>query len=97
MATYISLCKLNREGIEGAKDLPSGIEEACTQYESMGGGVLGVCAVVGEYDFAAAGQAPRDGAQMTCGLSLGAGGNARPRTLRTCSKEEFAKIVRKLR
>lgn len=96
MPTYIGLFKLTDQGIKGIKEAPQRLEEAMTAYEKMGGKVLGFYLVMGEYDYVAIGEAPSDEVQVTFALALGSKGFVRTTTLKAFTKEEFAKIAKKL-
>jgi uncharacterized protein with GYD domain len=96
MPTYITLYKFTDQGIRSIKEIPQRIEEAIKNFEQMGGKVIGVYSVMGEYDIVALGEAPNDEAAMSFALALGSQGNIRSTTLKAFSKEAFAAIVRKL-
>jgi uncharacterized protein with GYD domain len=51
---------------------------------------------MGEYDYVAIGEAPSDEVQVAFALALGSKGFVRTTTLKAFTKEEFAKIVKKL-
>jgi uncharacterized protein with GYD domain len=96
MPTYIGLFKLTDRGITEIKEAPQRIEEAMKAYEAMGGKVIGLYTVMGEYDYVAIGEAPSDEVQMTFSLALGTKGFVRTTTLKAFTKEEFAEMVVKL-
>ena len=96
MPTYITLYRFTDQGINAIKDIPQLIEEAVKEYEAMGGKVIGVYAVMGEYDMVAIGEIPNDMAAMTFALALGSRGNVRSTTLKAFTKEEFAGMIKKL-
>jgi uncharacterized protein with GYD domain len=96
MPTYIGLFKLTDQGIKGIKEAPQRLEEVMSAYEKMGGKVLGFYTVMGEYDYVAIGEAPSDEVHMAFALALGSKGFVRTTTLKAFTKEEFAKIVKKL-
>ena len=86
MPTYVTLYKLTQQGVEGLKDLPDGIDEVCGLYESMGGKIIGIYALMGsEYDFVAIGEAPDEDMQLTFALRLVSRGNATSQTIRAFS------------
>ena len=62
----------------------------------MGGKVLGVYSVMGEYDYVAISESPSDEVTMSTLLALGSAGNVRTTTLKAFTKEEFAEIVKKM-
>jgi uncharacterized protein with GYD domain len=96
MPTYIALYKLTDQGIKSIKDAPNRVKEAIEGAEAMGGKVIGVYAVMGEYDYVSIGEFPSDEVAMTFNLTLGSRGNVRTTTLKAFTKEEFAGIVKKL-
>ena len=96
MPTYIGLYKLTDQGIKNIKDMPQRIEKAIEASESMGGKVLGVYSVLGEYDLVSIAEFPNDETVLTLALALGAQGNVRTTTLKAFTKAEFAEIVKRL-
>jgi uncharacterized protein with GYD domain len=96
MPTYIGLYKLTDQGIRNIKDAPGRLEDAIKGAEAMGGKVIGVYTVMGEYDYVAIGEFPSDKAAMSFALAIGSGGNVRTTTLKAFGKEEFTEIVKKL-
>jgi len=96
MPTYITLYKFTDQGIKGIKDIPQRMEDAIKNYEAMGGKVIGVYTVMGEYDIVAIGEVPSDEIAMTFALALGSQGNVRTTTLKAFTKEQFAAMVKKL-
>ena len=96
MPMYIGLYKLTDQGIKNIKDAPQRVEEAIKAAGAMGGKSLVVYTVMGEYDYVAIGEFPNDETVLTLALAIGAQGNVRTTTLKAFTKEEFAKIVKKL-
>ena len=96
MPTYIGLYKLSDQGIKNVKDMPQRIEKAIEASEAMGGKVLGVYSVLGEYDLVSIAEFPNDETALTLALALGAQGNIRTTTLKAFTKAEFAEIVKRL-
>jgi len=96
MPTYIGLYKLTDQGIKAIKDAPGRVEAAIKAVEKMGGKVIGVYVVMGEYDYVTIGEFPSDEVATTYALALGSLGNVRTTTLRAYTKEEFAAMVKKL-
>jgi len=84
------------QGVKNIKDAPQRIEEGIKAAEAVGGKALGFYTVMGEYDYVAVGEFPNDEVAVTLALALGAQGNLRTKTLKAFTKEEFAKIVKKL-
>jgi uncharacterized protein with GYD domain len=96
MPTYISLFKLTDQGVKDIKDAPGRVEDAIKGAEAMGGKVIAVYSVMGEYDYVTIGEFPSDEAAMSFLLALGSRGNVRSTTLKAFTKEEFAGIVKKV-
>ena len=96
MPLYIGLYKLTDQGIKNIKDAPQRVEEAIKASEAMGGKVLGVYSVLGEYDLVSIAEFPNDETVLTLALALGGQGNVRSTTLKAFTKEKFAEIVGKL-
>ena len=96
MPTYIALYKYTEQGIKNIKDAPNRVKEAIAGAEAMGGKVIGVYSVMGEYDYVTIGEFPSDEVAMTFNLALSMRGNVRTTTLKAFTKEEFAEIVKKL-
>jgi uncharacterized protein with GYD domain len=96
MPTYIGLYKFTDQGIKNIKDAPSRVEDAIKGVEAMGGKVIGVYSVLGEYDYVTIGEFPSDEVAMTYAMALGSRGNVRTTTLKAFTTEEFAQIVKKL-
>ena len=96
MPTYIGLYKMTDQGIKDVKNAPSRVEEAIKGVQAMGGKVLGVYIVMGEYDYVTIGEFPSDEVATAFALALGSRGNVRTTSLRAFTKEEFAEIVKKL-
>ena len=96
MPTYIGLYKLTDQGIKAIKDAPGRVEAAIKAVEKMGGKVIGVYVVMGEYDYVTIGEFPGDEVATTYALALGSLGNVRTTTFRAYTKEEFAAMVKKL-
>jgi len=96
MATYVLLMNLTDQGIKDIKNAPGRIEAAIKALEAMGGKLIGFYTVMGEYDYVAIGEAPRDEVVLAFLLGLGSQGNVRTTTLKAFTREEFAEIVKKL-
>ena len=97
MPTYISLMTLTEQGIKEINKAPQRIADAAKGLEALGGKLVSIYAVMGEYDYVAIAEAPSDEVAMTFLLVLGGMGNTRTTTLRAFSKEEFAALIEKLR
>lgn len=94
--TYILLMNLTEQGGKTIKQAPNRVQAAEKAFAAMGGKLLGMYAVMGEYDYVAIGEIPNDEAAMSFLLSLASLGNVKTKTLRAFPQKEFAKIVKKL-
>jgi uncharacterized protein with GYD domain len=96
MPTFILLMKFTDMGIRRVKDSPGRIEEAIQGWGALGGKLIGLYTVLGEYDLVAIGDAPSDETVVNFILKLGSIGNVRTKTFRAFTKEEFTEMVNKL-
>lgn len=96
MPTYIFLYKLTDQGIKNIKEMPQRMEKAIEASEAVGGKVLGVYSVLGEYDLVSIAEFPNDETVLSLALAFGSQGNVRSTTLKAFTKEEFVEIVKKL-
>ena len=96
MPTYIFLYKLTDQGIRNIKEMPQRMEKAIEASEAVGGKVLGVYSVLGEYDLVSIAEFPNDETVLSLALAFGSQGNVRSTTLKAFTKEEFAEIIKKL-
>lgn len=96
MPTYIFLYKLTDQGIKNIKEMPQRLEKAIEASEAVGGKVLGVYSVLGEYDLVSIAEFPNDETVLSLALAFGSQGNVRSTTLKAFTKEEFTEIVKKL-
>ena len=96
MQTYVTLYKFTDQGIKNIKDIPRLMEEAIKNFEAMGGKVIGLYTLMGEYDIIGIGEAPSDEIAMTFLMALGSRGNVRTTTLKAFTKEQFAAMIKKL-
>ena len=96
MPSYIALMKLTEQGIKDIKNAPRRIGEAVKGLEAMGGRLVSLYTVLGEYDYVGIAEAPSDEIALTFMLALGSAGNVRTTTLKAFTREEFSAIVKKL-
>ncbi|MFX1521189.1 MAG: GYD domain-containing protein [Promethearchaeota archaeon] len=96
MPTFMLFMKFTDMGVRRIKDSPGRIEEAIAGWEAMGGKLIGLYTVLGEYDLVAIGDAPSGETVVQFILKLGSIGNVRTKTFRVFTKEEFADIINKL-
>ena len=98
MPIYIFLGKLTDEGRKNIKQIPADIQKGNKNVEKMGGKVIGVYGVMGEYDSVAIAEFPSDEAASAFVLYPEPSGNVwyRTVTMRAFSMEEFSGIINKL-
>jgi len=96
MLTYVFLYKFTDQGIKNIKNTPEDIKKAIASWEDMGGKLLGLYCVQGEYDFVSIGEAPSEEVAVTFSLALSAGGDVRITSMRAFTTEEITEIINKL-
>lgn len=96
MPTYIGLLKLTDQGSKDIMNAPARIGESIKLYEKMGGKVIGLYLVMGEYDYVAIGESPSDEVQAAFALALGAQGNVKSTTLKAIPAKDIPAILAKL-
>jgi len=96
MLTYVFLYKFTDQGIKGIKDTPEDIRKAIAAWEEMGGKLLGLYCVQGEYDFVSIGEAPSEEVAVSFSLALSAKGDVRITSMRAFTTEEITEIINKL-
>lgn len=97
MPTYICLFKLTDQGSKDIMNAPARIDEAIKLYEKMGGKVIGVYLVMGEYDYVTIGECPSDEVATAFSLALGSQGNVKPTTLKAFTAKEIPAVLAKLK
>lgn len=96
MPTYICLMKLTDQGSKDIMNAPARIEEGIKLFQKMGGKVIGVYMVMGEYDYITIGECPSDEVSAAFSLALGSQGNVKTTTLKAFPANEIAAILKKL-
>ena len=97
MPTYICLFKLTDQGSKDVMNAPARIDEAIKLFEKMGGKVIGVYMVMGEYDFITVSECPSDEMATAFSLALGSQGNVKPTTLKAFTAKEIPAILNMLK
>jgi uncharacterized protein with GYD domain len=96
MPTYIKLLKLTDQGSKDIMNAPARIEEATKLFQKMGGKVVGVYLVMGEYDYVTIGECPSDEVATAFALALSSQGNVKSTTLKAFPSKEIPAILAKL-
>ncbi len=96
MPIYISLMKFTQKGIETIREAPERTERAIKGLEEMGGKLIGLYSVLGEYDMVGIAEAPSAEVAMAFLLALGADGNVRTTTFRAFTWEQSLEIISSL-
>jgi uncharacterized protein with GYD domain len=97
MPTYIGLMKLTHQGTKDIMNAPARIEEAVNLYQRMGGKVIGVYLVMGEYDYVSIGECPSDEIQTAFALALSSQGNVKTTTMKAFTAKEVPAILNMLK
>ncbi|HSL98671.1 MAG TPA: GYD domain-containing protein [Candidatus Limnocylindria bacterium] len=93
MPTYILLCKLTHQGSKDIMNAPARIDDATKLFQKMGGKVIGVYMVMGEYDYITIGECPSDEVSTAFALALSAQGNVKTTTLKAFTAKEIPAIL----
>jgi uncharacterized protein with GYD domain len=96
MATYILLMNFTDQGIRKVKDSPKRADAFKDMAKKCGATVKDVFWTLGEYDVVAIVEAPDDVSMTALGLSSGALGNIRTRTLRAFAEADMRTILSKM-
>jgi uncharacterized protein with GYD domain len=96
MPTYIGLMRLTHQGSKDIANAPAKIEDAIKLYQKMGGKVIGVYMVMGEYDYITIGECPSDEIQAAFALALSAQGNVKTTTVKAFTAKEIPAILKML-
>lgn len=96
MPTYIGLMRLTHQGSKDIANAPARIEDAIKLYQKMGGKVIGVYMVMGEYDYITIGECPSDEIQAAFALALSAQGNVKTTTVKAFTAKEVPAILKML-
>ncbi len=96
MPTYVALMKLTDQGAKDIKNAPKRAQEFIKGLEAMGGKLVGMYLVMGEYDYVGIAEVPSDEVALTFLMGLGAAGNVKTTTMKAFKLEEFSAIASKL-
>ena len=97
MATYISLVNWTEQGMRELKESPARADATAELAESLGGKLVQLYWTVGPYDIVAIIEAPDDETAAALQLTVGSRGAVRTTTLRAFGREEFERIIAKVR
>jgi len=96
MPLYISLMKLTDQGSKDIMNAPARVADAVKLYEKMGGKVIGLYVVMGEYDYIGIGEGPSDEMQAAFSLAICSQGNVKTTTFKAFPANEMPAILKKL-
>jgi uncharacterized protein with GYD domain len=96
MPTYVGLLKLTDQGSKDIMNAPARIDDGIKLYEKMGGKVIGIYLIMGEYDYVVIGEAPSDEVQTAFTLALCSQGNVKSTTLKAFTTKEIPAILAKM-
>ena len=96
MPIYISLMNMTDQGLKDIKNTPQRTADAVKGLEAMGGKLINLYFVMGQYDYVGIAEAPNDEVAMAFLASLGAAGNVRTTTMRAYSASEMGSILAKI-
>ena len=96
MPIYISLMSMTDQGVKDIKNAPQRTAEAIKGLEAMGGKLIDLYFVMGEYDYVGIAEAPNDEVALAFLASLGAAGNVRTTTMKAFRANEIGSILAKI-
>ncbi len=96
MFTYVVLTKLTSQGLKNIKESPARAQQAADGIRKLGGTLLGMYYLQGEYDMVSVVQWPNEEVAAAFGLALASQGHVTQQTLRAFSVEEMSEIVKKM-
>ena len=93
MPAYISLFNFTEQGIKTVKDTVTRAQMVKKQAEAVGGRVIGIWWLMGQYDGVLIFEAPDEDTATRSVLANGMQGNNRTVTMRAFSEDEMTRIV----
>lgn len=96
MPIYISLMNMTDQGVKDIKNAPQRTADAVKGLEAMGGKLLDLYFVMGQYDYVGIAEAPNDEVAMAFLAGLGAAGNVRTTTMKGYRASEIGSILAKI-
>ena len=96
MPAYVSLFNFTEQGIRNIKDSPNRAKAVAKAIEGMGGRMIGIWWLLGQYDGIVILDAPNDEVVTQLLMMTGMQGNVRTLTMRAFSEEEASNIISRL-
>ena len=96
MPIYISLMNMTDQGVKDIKNAPQRTADAVKGLEAMGGKLIDLYFVMGQYDYVGIAEAPNDEVAMAFLAGLGAAGNVRTTTMKGYRASEIGSILAKI-
>jgi len=93
MPAYVSLSNFTEKGMSTVKDTLKRAEAIKQAAAGMGGRVIGIWWLMGQYDTLIIFEAPDDETAMRALVATGMQGNLHSTTLRAFSEDEMAKVI----
>jgi uncharacterized protein with GYD domain len=92
----VFLNKFTDQGIRAVKDTAKRAQTARQHIEAVGGTVIGIWWLLGEFDSMLIAEFPDDATAVQFGLATNMLGNVRTQTLQAFSEEEMGRFVQQL-
>ena len=93
MATYITLIRYTKQGIQNMKESPARLEKAKKAIKAAGGELKAFYLTMGQYDAVVISEAPSDEVYATTILTIASAGAISTESLRAFTEDEYRKIV----
>jgi uncharacterized protein with GYD domain len=93
MPAYVSLFNLTEQGLKTVKETVQRAQMIKEQAKAVGGRVIGIWWLMGQYDGMILFEGPDDETAMRQLIANGMLGNIRTNTLRAYSEEEMARVI----
>ena len=93
MATFISLIKFTKKGIENIKESPTRLDNARRAFQAFGGELQAFYLVMGQYDAVVISKAPDSMSAAKVSLLIGSAVAARTKTLAAFEESQYMEII----
>ena len=93
MATYISLLRWTKQGVENVKDSPKRLDAGRKAFKKLGVKIKDTYLTMGGCDLVCIIEAPDDESVAKALLALGSQGNVQTETMRAFTEAEYRKIT----